>query len=161
MTLGWGKKIFFVVLLNKNLNTDFNNRPPPSLPSRRIPFMVGRVGGHIVVTRFVKNAVFFLNWLKNDVIFSLKLRFCSGPCIRCSAGICRVIQSSLTLGLKRKHGIYTRGSVNPYAQLMGRYNSDLCKAFDYFSNFVGDMLFKVNRWDFSLSLLDLRECGIY
>ena len=55
------KKIFFVVLLKKNLNTDFNNRPPPSLPSRRIPFMVGRVGGHIVVTRFVKNAVFFLN----------------------------------------------------------------------------------------------------
>ena len=28
-----------------------NNRPPPSLPSRRIPFMVGRVGGHIVVRR--------------------------------------------------------------------------------------------------------------
>ena len=31
---------------------------------------------------------------------------------------------------------------------MGRYNSDLCKAFDYFSNFVGDMPFKVKKVGF-------------
>ena len=44
---------------------------------------------------------------------------------------------------------------------MGRYNSDLCKAFDYFSNFVGDMLFESEKVGFFLSLLDLRKCGIY